>query len=260
MKTCPDSTVWPRLLDGDLPEREAQPTRAHAESCPACAALLEESRLILRELAQPVVAPDEVSVRKLLQRVTEVERPSRYPKRAWVPIAVAATVLLSVVTWRSLERTETFTARGGSLEWRQRVSAEIRPVLNAAQPWGAHPTLTPDTALVVWYRNLETQKPLYLAAFLIDGAGEVHWVSPAWGAGVPAPRTSLLPKAETEALMPSSFIPSQPANGDGELVTLVSTQAVSVEEIEGAERARRAGKPADLPGVMWRQPVRIEAR
>ncbi|MBX7117181.1 MAG: hypothetical protein K1X64_22885 [Myxococcaceae bacterium] len=258
MKPCPSSETWPRLLEGDLPEREAQTVREHVQTCTVCAAQLEETRALLGALAKPLAEPDAQRVRKVMKRVRETERQPQWSRR-WVPLAVAATAALaSVAVWWRPGAPGTFTARGGNTQWRQRVSVEVRSALNAGQKWAARASLMAETPLVVWYRNIEKTRPLYLAAFLVDGAGEVHWVAPAWPADEPPPLLAELPVSDSDALMPWSFIPANPAAGDGELVTWVVDEALNVEAVEQAEAARRVGTQVSLPGVVWRQPVRIE--
>ena len=257
MKPCPPSDVWPRLLEGDLPEREAQPIRENAKECTVCAAQLEETRALMGALAKPVAESDGQRVRQVMERVRASERQPHWSRR-WVRLAVTAAALASVALWWRPRAPDTFTARGGAVEWQQRVGVDVRSALNAGQKWAPPAVLAANTPLVVWYRNIEKTRPLYLAAFLVDGAGEVHWVAPAWAADEPAPALGELPMSDSDALMPWSFIPANPASGEGELVTWVVDEALNVEAVEQAEAARRVGTQVSLPGVVWRQPVRIE--
>jgi hypothetical protein len=258
MSECPSHELWPQLAAGDLPEREAQQLRAHVGGCSACSERLTASQGLLAALAQPAAQPDERRVQALMRAA---DAP---PRRLAAPLALAAGLAAAaalVPLWVvSVQRGEGFTARGGGeASWRQRVRAEIRPLGAAARPVGAGASLAARAPLTVWYRNLETRLDLQLLAFVVDGAGEVHWLSPAWAAGAPAPAPGHLPRAEGDALMPDAFVADGAAPGSGTLVTVISSAPLSLQPIELAPPDVRRDPVVLFPGaVVWSVPVHLE--
>jgi hypothetical protein len=251
---CPSLELWPQLAAGDLPEREAAALRVHADGCSACAGLLTDSRGLLAALARPAAAPEAARVQALM-RAVEAPAPSRLG--FLVPIAVAAGLIAIAVPLATRPSGE-LTPRGAELTWRQRAHAELRPLAAAAKPVSPGTLLPARAPLSVWYRNLETAAPLKLLAFVVDGAGEVHWVAPAWPEGQPTPAPAVLPRAEGAALMPESFVAEGAAAGDALLVTVVSDATLSVDTVEHAPPAQRRDPASLFPGALvWSAAVHL---
>ncbi|NOK39802.1 hypothetical protein HMI49_42230, partial [Corallococcus exercitus] len=86
MSACPESSVWPQLVDRQLSEEEAQALRDHARGCARCQAELRETEALVTRLAAPLepAAPTEEAVARVMRRVHAGAAERRVtPPRAW---------------------------------------------------------------------------------------------------------------------------------------------------------------------------------
>jgi hypothetical protein len=258
VSACPDVDLWPRLLDGDLPEREAHALRAHAAGCTRCTAELESSERLLSALSRPAAAAPQ-KVRALMQAIEQAAPPRRPALTLGLAAAAAVAVIAAVGALRPFSNDGAFTPRGATLGWRQKVRAEVRPLEHAAQPLKPGAALRGDAPLAVWYRNLEEDKPLYLLAWLVDGAGEVHWIVPTWPQGGDAPSSARLPRADVAALMPEAFVADEPQGGAGMLITVVSQRPLSAQAVEDTRPDNRSRAETLFPdALVWRAAVQLQ--
>jgi len=255
MTACPDIELWPQLAAGDVAEREAAGLREHASGCAACGARLAESQALIAALSRPALAADPRRVQALM-RAVDASPPRRLP--LWVPLAAAAVVAAVIVPFALRDRRELQARGGDALTWRQRAAAELRPLASPSKPVAPGMPLSARAPLAIWYRNIEPSAALQLLAYVVDGAGEVHWVAPAWPAGQAPPAAAALPRSERAALMPESFVAEGAAPGDGLLVTIISDSPLSLERVEAAA-ARRDPAALFPEALVWTAPVHLEA-
>ncbi len=167
---CPESAAWFRLLDAEVTRNEEQQLEAHLATCSACRTELDELRLLVEDVRAPLVELDTVdaaaSVLSAIERgVRVVVAPSPHWYR-WAPIAGVAICLLLVVGLRSDPGHEDMQARGGAEPTlRRRTGARI---LADGAPISDRMTVSGTTPLGVDFRNLERERAVYLAAFIVD--------------------------------------------------------------------------------------------
>jgi len=92
--------------------------------------------------------------------------------------------------------------------------------------------VTPDTAFVLAYRNLERSKPLYLQAFAVDAENTIHWIYPAYLSNKEDPAAVELAYTERETPLPDTVVLDHPSAGAMRFVVIVSPTHERVSSIE----------------------------
>jgi hypothetical protein len=243
---CPPSEKWDLLADRQLSEDEAQALRAHARTCSDCDNAMKASEALLARIAAPVggSAPStEDPVAAVMRRVRMREAPRVRPSRSrWAQAglvlgALGASLLVVLVAPRMLveDEPETWTSRGAGSpsSLAQRVGIRFHRATNPPTPLEAGARLPPTTPFVVTYRNIEATQPVYLLAFAVDAAGEVHWLYPGHlseTSDEPAPR--LETTGPQERMMPEAVRLEEPPAGPLRLMSIVSLEPSSVSSVE----------------------------
>jgi hypothetical protein len=76
--------------------------------------------------------------------------------------------------------------------------------------------------------------PRYLLAFLVDSAGDRHWIYPTYEPGTPPPSAMALPVTVAPRVLGSMVRLERPARGPARLVAVVLQRGESVEHVERA--------------------------
>src|SRR5262249_30983250 len=74
----------------------------------------------------------------------------------------------------------------------------------------------------------------YLLAFLVDSAGERHWIYPVYEPGAPPPSAMALPVTTAPRVLGSMVRLDRPAPGPARLVALVLPRIESLDHVEPA--------------------------
>ncbi|OJY26149.1 MAG: hypothetical protein BGO98_36885 [Myxococcales bacterium 68-20] len=262
--TCPRHDVLIALGDGELPESQARSVRAHAGGCTRCQSELAELDAIADDLRAPMPGAlgrrsaedfaDEV-LAKLDARRTE-PRESRIPR--WIGLLAAAAVLPLAVTAahhlaQAPRATSEWTARGGSS-----APATMRTLVTFGrvsgttfEPLADGARLEADALLAAEIGGTEGP-PRFLLAFLVDGAGERHWIYPSYEPGAPPPSSIALPVTVTPRVLGSMVRLDRPASGRARLVAIVLQRSESVDYIEQAPRGELSSEQleAHYPGAL----------
>lgn len=236
---CPEPSVWPKLVDRQLSEDEAQALRAHARGCARCQAELRNTEVLVARIAAPLepAASTEEAVARVMRRVHAgaAERRVTPPRaRSWVGGAAAAALAagLAVFMLRPSPGQETFTARGGPVEATLGRSVGITFHGPGAAPLAPDAVVPADAGFGVRYRNLDTREPVYLLAFAQDARGEVHWLYPAHlREDANEPSVRLAPSAEARTLE-EVVVLEEPAPGPLRLVSVVTRAPLGVKDVE----------------------------
>jgi len=249
---CPAHDTLVSLIDGELAETRARAVRAHVESCARCRAALGELEALVADLRAPVpdalgqspeAFADEVLARLASRPARSSERRSALLGRAAPFLAAAACVALAVgVGWRATSRRAAdaeFSARGAAslsapdddprrtlVRFGRVRDGVFEPILD-----GAH--VRADDILVGEVGATEGAQR-YLLAFVVDAAGERHWLYPAWEVGAPRPVASALPRTASPRVLGTMVRLEDPAPGPAQLVAIVLRHAESVDFVEQA--------------------------
>ena len=107
-----------------------------------------------------------------------------------------------------------------------------------------HAELHPGDGLVVRYWN-SSDEPVYLAVFAIDANSAVHWVYPAYLDAAQNPASIRLERAVEGKIMGEAVEPEKPAEGPLRIVALLTSEPLSVRQVE-AQLARRLGRLTEI--------------
>jgi hypothetical protein len=249
--TCLGEKLLVQAELGEVTLNDAGHIERHLAECAGCARRRDELRQLVMELAQPCQGESEAFVARVMAKrgATVVPNSTHRPRAirlAWM--AAAAVILLGAgieVQHRYRHGHEdTWTARGGRHEVRSDEPAtEILAVRDGKlRPVDSQP-LSPGDAFAVRFVN-PGQTKYYLAAFALDAAGAVHWIYPEYADADTDPLSVLLPAAQQETLLPQVVEPDRPARGPLQVLALLTSEPVSVKQVETALREVPSGLPA----------------
>jgi hypothetical protein len=243
--SCPASDKWLLLLLGELSLNESDALERHRHGCTQCQAELRTCQGLLADLeARPELATTtEIFTERVLAACAQVEGPAPARRRATVSAGVAAVLAAAaaLVLWlRAPEpaEPERWTARGGSQQSSQLPSAElffvrekrVRPLPGAV--------LAQGDALLVRCSNPGAQ-PWYLALFVLDPAGEAHWIYPAYVDAAANPESVALAPGLRAQPLDELVELEAPSPGALRVIALFTRRALKVHEIEAALAAGR---------------------
>ena len=244
---CPDHDVLIALGDGELAESRAKSVRAHTAGCTRCRAELDELATIAGALRAPLAgALDGRSAEAFADDVlASIDRPrtrrrdARWPR--WIGVLAAAAALplavgLAYRHTRANADANEWSARGGaaSAEDTKRTLVQFGRVSGTSfEPIVEGARLDAD-ALVAAEIGGTAGPPRYLLAFLVDAAGERHWIYPAYEPGAPPPTAMALPATVAPRVLGSMVRLERPAPGPARLVAIVLPRSESVEHVERA--------------------------
>lgn len=251
---CPDPIELAAMLDRELPERRAGELRVHVDSCSACGARVRAHHLLVADVRAPAfdVATAPIAARILAQLDAAPSRSRAHGSaRTWFAGATLATAaVVGVLVVRSDNPgSATMQARGGGGDQlSRRASASLYVVGDRAEPVRSGAAISTDSHLVVGYRNLDRNAPVYLTAFAEDSARAIHWLYPAYERLSDDPRAIELPFTEREALLSDNVVLDRPAAGRLRVVIVISRAQPRVSTIEGLAPAELA---ADALRARW---------
>jgi hypothetical protein len=239
---------------GDVTLNEANHIEGHLDECVHCARRRDELRQLVTDLARPYEVESEAFVARVMAKreatvLSNSTRSPRLVRLAW--LAAAAVFLLGAgmgvrYRYRSGHQgnEDTWTARGRRHEARSdQPATEILAIRGGQLRTVDSQPLSPGDAFAVRFVNPGHAK-YYLAAFALDAAGAVHWIYPEYADSTTDPRSVLLPAAQQETLLPQVVEPDRPAHGPLQVVALVTSDPVSVKQVEAALRDVPSGLPA----------------
>lgn len=263
--TCPEHDVLVALGDGELAESRAQSVRAHTEGCTRCRAELAELAAIAGDLRAPLPGAlrrhsAEAFADDLLAKL---DRPRVRASRARLPpwasaLAAAAALVFAVgVSYRCTRPngdSSEWTARDGlaSAPTTQRTLVQFGRVSGTSfAPIVDGARLGADAVLAAEIGGTEGPTR-YLLAFLVDAAGDRHWIYPAYEPGAPAPSALALPVTAAPRVLGSMVRLDRPASGAAQLVAIVLSRSESVDHVEHAplDRLTREQLAAHYEGAL----------
>ncbi len=242
---CPEPSVWPQLVDRQLPEEQAQALRAHARSCSRCLAELRDIEAVVARIAAPLepASPTDEAVARVMRRVragpAEQRARTRW-NRPWAGGAVAAALAagIAVLVLRPMSgspsQEEWAMARGtaAAASLGRSVGITFYTPLTGTAPLAPGARVPVASGFGVRYRNVDTRGPVFLLAFAQDARGEVHWLYPAHlseDANEPSVR---LEAAQEPRALEEVVVLEAPAPGPLRLVSVVSRAPLGVRDIE----------------------------
>lgn len=250
--SCPAAETWLSYCAGEAPPPVSDALEAHARSCARCRGELAFARALQ---APSAPAADTARLAAAVMRATSRPAPSSRALGALAAGLLAVVAVGLAARWRPGGEV---TARGGEPHtWQQRVIAELRPAGAVRRPVLDGEPLARATRWAVWYRNAEAERPLFLLAYLVDAAGELHWLTPAYRVEGQEPAPAPLPTSLGEQLL-GEVVQFDAAAGPATLVTLVGPTPGSVLAFEAAPATAQQDPAALLPGaVVWRRTVTL---
>lgn len=242
--TCPPRRELLRLLDGEATENRALELRAHAATCPACAAELRAHEALLARVAAPVEGLSTAgAVEAVMARVRAAppERrraPSRRGRLLSGLAAAAAVAIAALVLAPRGRDAGEFRARGAGVEWTRKVGVELWALDAGPRRLSAGDSLAPGVPLVASFSNVD-DAPAYLLAYALDARGEVHWVYPAWLDPRTDPQSVTLDAAAVNRALPDSVVLEDVAPGQLSFVLVTTRAPLRVSSIEHAPAVAR---------------------
>lgn len=243
--TCPEHDVLIALRDGELTESRAESVRAHTGGCTRCRAELDELATLARDLRAPL--PGALGGRSADafadDVLAELDRARPKTKRTatrWLALLVAAALPLALAGRYATTTPSEWAARGGaaSAEATKRTLVQFGRVTGTTfEPIVDGARLEHDALVAAEIGGTEGP-PRYLLAFLVDAAGERHWIYPTYEPGAPPPSAIALPVTAPPRVLGSMVRLDRPTSGPARLVAIVLPRAESVDYVEKAPRDR----------------------
>jgi hypothetical protein len=236
-RPCPDLQELVRLLDGDVTENRGAELRAHIAVCSRCAGDLDAQRRLVARLSAPIPGvPSPGAAEGVMRRLDAAAAPAPRSAtwRRWMLgglAAAAAAVAIAFVFPRGEPSSAAFRARGAGVSWANKVGVDLWAVEVQPRKLAPGSMVTPNTAFVASYRNLDAA-PAYLLAFAVDAAGEVHWLYPAFDDPGADPQSVRLDPSVAQRVLADSVIPEGLVPGTLRCVFVVSRAPLHVSSIE----------------------------
>jgi hypothetical protein len=254
---CATDEVWLRHQLGELSVNDSDALTAHLPECPACraragslAALLDDLSAAARDVPADGGAfrrrvrgalTDDLAAAATARGEPPVPRGARWRLLALAAgvALVPAALVLQAHRGRDGEAPGVLTARGSAAP--AAPVAEVLLVRDGEPRPLAGQTLGPKDALAVRVGN-RSGRPVYLMAFGVDAAGEVHWLFPAYRDPDSDPRALRIEAGSGPRLLDELVAPLRPAAGPLRLHTLLLPAPLTVRAVE-RRLAARAGSP-----------------
>lgn len=237
MTTCASETELLGLVDGELDPQRAAELERHVASCAACTRRSAGNLEIHDGLAHPAAEPaDQAFVQQVVARLDEPAPVGRRRDWRWIvgassaALAAAALVVLFV---RPAPPPE-FQPRGGPARPAERIAVDVHLITAGAGARELLPgqPLSSTARLAFRVLNPSSTPPLYLLAFGVDAAGEVHWFYPAWHDAASDPAAAVLPAQAEPFFLPDAVAPEGAAPGPFRIVSVLSDQPATVRATE----------------------------
>ncbi|MBX3189671.1 MAG: zf-HC2 domain-containing protein [Labilithrix sp.] len=238
--TCPEGDVLIALSDGELGEKRARAVRSHVDQCSRCRAELAELSTIAGDLRAPIPgALGGKSAESFADDVlAELDRPRAVPASRWTRwammlAAAAALPLAATAAVHWTRPSETWTARGAEISPVKRTALRFGRVTESFEPIAEGAVVEADALLAAEVAGTEGA-PRFLLAFLVDAAGERHWIYPVYEPGAQPPSSVVLPVTAGPRVLGSMVRLDHPAPGPATLVAIVLSRSETVEHVERA--------------------------
>jgi hypothetical protein len=245
--TCPSEELLVAIALGEVSPGDAAGFGEHLKNCERCATLTREHAglaSLLRMDATPVAA-DAQFVQLVMGQCAaspSVASPTPLHRRPWVYglAAVAAASALWLMRPSGHSAPDVVAARGTSSREVAPVTPDVLLLRDKTLLPIEHAELHPGDGLVVRYWN-SSDEPVYLAVFAIDANSAVHWVYPAYLDATQNPTSIRLDRAVEGKIMGEAVEPEEPAAGPLRIVALLTSEPLSVRQVE-AQLAQRLGR------------------
>jgi hypothetical protein len=243
--SCPTEEAWLLAELGDVTVNARDAMLAHRQGCPACREANARQKLLLRDLEAPptlAVSEDEFVARVMADcAATETRRSTASTTRTrrllpWATgfLAAAAAVTLAFLPARHEDAGEQVRARGGKAGAPVQVpvaSADVYLARGATLQRLGDATLSTGDRLAVRVMN-KTPEKHYFMAFVIDAAGDVHWLFPAYDDAAKNPEAPELPAQQEARVLPETVELVAPAEGKLRVVSMLTDRRMNVKEVE----------------------------
>jgi len=239
-------------LDGDVPPNRAGRLRAHISACSTCQRELVSAKNLIDGIAAPVanLQTEGATERVLAGLDAELDRSSsrRAVPRAWLlatggcALAGIALVLYLHAPGRRSSVDEDFAPRGrtASSSLGRRVGVTLQRVkgkrLERLLPGEE---IADGTGFAVSYRNLVTDRSIYILVFGIDAHDDLHWIYPAFTDATTDPMAVKLEVRAQETVFSEGVALEHPAAGPMRIVTMILDQPLYVSRVEQLPAERR---------------------
>jgi hypothetical protein len=236
MMGCPERAEIVALIDGELTENRARALRAHVDGCAACGGELASWQRVIARIATPA-PPAPGAAQRVLARLSDAPvaaaRARRWPALGGLALAAGAALALAILLHHPQGPEPELVARGGGTHSLAR-DVDVSVYASEATLRQLHDgaTVSPETAFAVSYRNLGA--PAYAAVFAIDGAGELHWIAPAYLSAASDPTSFLLAPAPgaTDTVLADATMLASPTPGALRVLVVVTSTPLHVSEVE----------------------------
>lgn len=235
---CPSEARLIAAAMLELSPSDALEIAQHVSACSDCSRLLRTHSQLIAELGarEPYPTSDADFVANVMAKCDvskAVTSPAR-PRQRRLMYALAA-ILAGCVLWLSKplvhSNLDVITARGSSSHALEPVTADVLLLRGNALSPIERAQLHPGDGIAVRYWNASNQ-PFYLAVFALDAQKTVHWVYPAYLDASQNPKSILLERSVEGRILGEVVEPDRPANGALNVVALVTTEPLSVRDIE----------------------------
>jgi hypothetical protein len=251
--SCPSSQALTQLVEGALPVDQVRAIDKHLAACRRCAHEVASLRELLDDLRKPRTSNvgDDAFVHRVMRDLPAREERARsrpFPRWGWLAAAAVVIMMVAPAARRlSLpgDRREEFQARGGRpgtlLE--QWLGVEVLAVREGKLLPLAGASLRSSDGLVVRYTNLVSARPVYLLAFALDAAGDVHWMYPAYLDAAQNPAAVRLAVGARQRLLDQVVGLERPASGGLRIVVVTSFRERRVKEVEALLEGAKPAEP-----------------
>lgn len=267
--TCPEHDVLIALGDGELPESQARSVRAHAGGCTRCQSELATLASLADDLRGAVPGAlgrrtaeafaDDVLAK--LDSPRPVARTSS--SRRWIGVLAAAAALplalgLAHRHAHAPDAADGWTARGGASAAASTTNVRARTLVRFGRVSGtafealAEGARFEADALLAAEVGGTEDATRFMLAFLVDSAGDRHWIYPSYEPGAPPPSSIALPVTVAPRVLGSMVRLDRPAAGPARLVAIVLPRSESVDYVEHAplDRLSREQLEARYPDAL----------
>jgi hypothetical protein len=249
LKSCPSNDELRRFVDEQLSVERTRQVNEHLQACGRCGRDVEGLHTLLAAIAAPsgAVTPNDEHFKRAVLSALDDERPSWKRRWQW-PVAVAAAAMAAAMAIVVIAPTtavddQRFMARGeadSSLASLAGVDALLsRRSLRQGERLG------PGQRLAFRVRNIGDQ-PLYLLAFALDAASEVHWFYPAYTDASKDPPATRIAPGTRELVLPDQVEPEGCADGPLEVLAVISREPRTVKQVERSLANRRGDRIAKI--------------
>jgi hypothetical protein len=220
----------------------------HVQTCATCRDELTALRAVTDTLAEPT-QQDVQDAARITQSVLAKIAASTPRKaggtpavaRMWfAPLALAAVAALGIgVQFRardSIQARGSHTAES-TVQALARRTGVVLYRLDETRPIAIErgERLSPRTAFVAGYRNIDREGSEYFTALLVDAKGETHWLYPGFGSADETPSSIKLTPSKGETLLSSSVSFEDLPPGEARIVMIRTRAPIDVRALDAIQ-------------------------